>query len=325
MAIVLPELVAASAVLDPTGKALLNLWLHRDLGDERIAELIGSTPERVTARRGRVLETLAYQLDTTPENVREAIDHIAQQPRGAATPAEPVEASSPATSAKPKDEEAAAPPSAAARPPSAGADRPARGRRRSGLAALALIAAIGLIAVLLAATGSGGSAPPKPARLAAQKPATQPTVVPRPKSKAKPQGPARAKPKPKPHRAVRPKPVTKPAAKEPRVVLRPLPGAPANARGLLTLERHRGRTFVRLQLTGLPPRRGTYRLWLYNSVLDARPLADASRTGGFFGPLPRINRQFRYLDVSAQDPGSRFHSGQSVLRVRLARPARRTP
>lgn len=304
MAVALPELVAASAVLDPTGKALLNLWLHRDLGDERIAELIGSTPERVTARRERVLQTLAYQLDTTPENVREAIDHIAQQPPEAtpAEPAEPREASEP-----PRETESPSPPPATA-------GRPARGRRRSGLAALALIAAIGLIAVLLAATGSGRSEAPRSTGAAAQPeraPATNPTPEPEPKRK--------------PRRATRPNPVKKPATKAPSVVLKPLPGGAAKARGTVTLESRRGRPFVRLQLTGLPPTRGTYRLWLYNSVLDARPLADASAAGKFAGPLPRIERQFRYLDVSVQDPGSRFHSGESVLRVRLARPTSPSP
>lgn len=315
MAIALPELVAASAVLDPTGKALLNLWLHRDLGDDRIAELIGSTPERVAARRERVLQTLAYQLDTTPENVREAIDHAARAPATAepATAPEPAESSKPALPAEAawESEEATTP------PPPASPGRPARGRRRSGLAALALLAAIGLIAVLLAATGSGRPEPPHPVRAAAQpeqQPTTQPKISERPKTTAKP--------KPKPPRAARPKPVRKPAAKTPQVVLKPLPGSPSKARGTVTLESHRGRTFVRLQLTGLPRARGTYRLWLYNSVLDSRALADASPAGKFVGPLPRSSRHFRYLDVSVQDPGSRFHSGQSVLRATLARPRR---
>jgi hypothetical protein len=326
MAIELPELVAASAVLDPTGKALLNLWLHRDMADERIAELIGSTSERVAGRRDRVAQTLAYQLDTTPEAVREAIEHIAHPPAAgdepvpdepleAAEPEEPLRSNTP--EAPPGGTEAAS--DATAPVSSRSAAEPERRRRRSGLAALALLAAIGLIAVLLASTGSGRSDPPRAVTAAAaaqpkQQPATQPKAKPKQNAKPTPKRSAAT-----PHRHAR----RKPPATKPRVVLAPLPGAPGNGRGVLTLESRGGRTFVRLQLTGLPRVRGTYRLWLYNSVLDARPLADASATGTFLGPLPRIKRQFRYLDVSVQPPGSRFHSGESVLRGALARPARR--
>jgi hypothetical protein len=326
MAIALPELVAASAVLDPTGKALLNLWLHRDLADERIAELIGSTPERVAARRHRVAQTLAYQLDSTPEAVREAIERVvhpspateepgAEEPAEAEKPAQTVEdaqAEAGGLVASEPDEHADATGSDLPDPPSP-APGPERSRRRSGLWALTLLAAVGLIAVVLATTGSGRSDPPR-STAAAPHPATKPRATPKPTAAPKPVR-ARAR------RTARPAPVRKP----PRVVLTPLPGAPAKAKGALTLESHRGRTFVRLRLSGLPRGPGAYRLWLYNSVLDARPLGEASADSTFLGPLPRIKRQFRYLDVSLQPPGSRFHSGQSVLRAALARPGRRSP
>jgi hypothetical protein len=313
MVIALPELVAASAVLDPTGKALLNLWLHRDLADERIAELIGSTPERVGARRDRVTQTLAYQLDTTPEAVREAIEQITHPQAPGDLPA----ADAPAEEAEPEERPEPSPAATPAASEEPAATAPERRRRRSGLAALALLAAVGLIAILLASTGSGRSDPPQPTAAAAQ-PQREPATQPKAKRKQN------AKPTPKrsaatPHRNAQ----RKPPAKKPRVALAPLPGAPGKGRGVLTLESRGGRAFVRLQLTGLPRPRGTYRLWLYNSVLDSRPLADASAAGTFLGPLPRINKQFRYLDVSVQPPGSRFHSGESVLRGALARPARR--
>lgn len=75
---------------------------------------------------------------------------------------------------------------------------------------------------------------------------------------------------------------------------------------------------LNLQVRGLPP--GGYVVWLYNSVTDARPVA-GRRRGSFTvdATLPGDFRRYRYLDVSREPAdGNRNHSGQSVLRVRVA-------
>jgi hypothetical protein len=72
----------------------------------------------------------------------------------------------------------------------------------------------------------------------------------------------------------------------------------------------------KLSLTATLPR-GTYEVWLYNSILDARPLAKEK------GPkisvktdLPGNWKRFRFVDVSRQRiAGNANHSGESVLRV----------
>jgi hypothetical protein len=72
----------------------------------------------------------------------------------------------------------------------------------------------------------------------------------------------------------------------------------------------------KLSLTATLPR-GTYEIWLYNSILDARPLAKEK------GPkisvktdLPGNWKRFRFVDVSRErNDGNLSHSGESVLRV----------
>jgi hypothetical protein len=92
------------------------------------------------------------------------------------------------------------------------------------------------------------------------------------------------------------------------------------ARGTATASIKDGR--LRLELRGLPdPRGGEYEVWLYNSVIDARPLATLQGTQGSVDEaLPRDANRYRYLEVSLEPPdGNPNHSGQSVLRVPIAR------
>ncbi|MGI8578972.1 MAG: anti-sigma factor [Solirubrobacteraceae bacterium] len=284
MPIATPDLVAASVVLDPTGKALLNLWLHRDLSDERIAELIFATPDRVAERRARLLEALAHELDTSPDEVRRAIrwaagDIAKPQPERVAEPER-----DPARALAPESGAPATRPSGAVSPVS---------RRRRGAVALALLAVgstIALLAWLAGANAGRGTAPE-----AARKPPAEPRATGAPRSPTRPVTLLRA-------------------------TLKPLAGAPATGRGDVAIVRTAGRVFVRLRVTGMPKPQGTYRLWAYNSGQDARALGDVSASGRLGAPLPRLRRNYRYLDVSLQPPGTRAHSGQSVLRMTRARP-----
>ncbi|HEX8102169.1 MAG TPA: hypothetical protein VF533_06145 [Solirubrobacteraceae bacterium] len=71
------DLIAASRALDPAGRALLNLWLHRGLDDAAIAQLSGGSAADVAERRRQVVERLAGEVGDTPEAVRAALDDLA--------------------------------------------------------------------------------------------------------------------------------------------------------------------------------------------------------------------------------------------------------
>ena len=70
---------------------------------------------------------------------------------------------------------------------------------------------------------------------------------------------------------------------------------------------------------------GSYEVWLYNSILDARSLGTAK--GAAFSvsaDLPGSWRRFRFVDVSRERAdGNLSHSGESVLRVPTRTLARR--
>lgn len=106
-----------------------------------------------------------------------------------------------------------------------------------------------------------------------------------------------------------------------RAALRPLAGG-GRIHGFARLVPEGERTRLRLDVRGLPdPGSDRYALWLYSSVTEARRLAGFPQ-GRFQAdvPLPEGYARYRFLDVS-REPGDQnpAHSGQSVLRVRLAR------
>jgi hypothetical protein len=71
-------------------------------------------------------------------------------------------------------------------------------------------------------------------------------------------------------------------------------------------------------------RAGTYQVWLYDSVLDARSLGAATGTKIELDlKLPRNATHYRYVDVSLEPKdGNPNHSGRSVLRVPVAKLSR---
>ena len=82
-------------------------------------------------------------------------------------------------------------------------------------------------------------------------------------------------------------------------------------------------------------RDGHYEVWLYNSVLDSRPLGRLA-TGGHRASyrLPADASRYRWIDISFQPLGVVNHSGASELqatnpthtaRARLHKRAARTP
>ena len=83
------DLIAASRSLDPAGRALLNLWLHRGLGDDDIARLSGGSAAEVAERRSQLVERLAAEVGAPAGEVRAALDQLAA---GGPPPPEPAAA-----------------------------------------------------------------------------------------------------------------------------------------------------------------------------------------------------------------------------------------
>ncbi len=338
MSISTRRLIAATSALDPASRAMLNLWLHRGLSDAQIAQFIGTTPEGVAARREALVSTLANELEASPQEVQESVDQLAasredppasetaaesalappEQPAPAEEPPESRATVAPAGPAavaekekaaepeheheEPGEESSTAPPGAPPASPGASESFPeaTAGRRRPSrtvalIIVLALLALLLLISVLLAGSSKSTSAPKSV-----------------PSSRAAPSaGTAR------PPRAAAPRP------RPPRVLhLRPLGRATPSAEGLVTLIRATGGvTRLRLTVNRLPPppRSAVYGVWLYNSVLDAAPLAILRPAGRPINVrLPPRFARYRFVDVSVQPIGSYYHSGQSVLRAPLS-------
>jgi len=93
-------------------------------------------------------------------------------------------------------------------------------------------------------------------------------------------------------------------------------------RGSAQLVGRPGERRLRLVVRGLPDlSSGGYVVWLYDSLSEAQPVTGVRR--GSFAvevPLPRSAERYRFLDVSREPAdGNPNHSGESVLRVPLAR------
>lgn len=91
-----------------------------------------------------------------------------------------------------------------------------------------------------------------------------------------------------------------------------LPDAPAGAGASVVVDGDR----VTISLDGLPDTEGDYEAWLFNSVLDSRPLGSTDGGSGTIeARLPDSTDSFEYLDISVQPDSGALHSGQSVLRI----------
>ncbi len=108
------------------------------------------------------------------------------------------------------------------------------------------------------------------------------------------------------------------AGGRPTVTMKPILGAP------------RSRATISLVTAGPPPRfalrlrtpathGGIYEVWLYDTVIDAQPLAKIPSDGGTARfTLPDSSADYRYIDISEEKPGGfAGHSGRSVDRIGL--------
>jgi anti-sigma-K factor RskA len=162
--------------------------------------------------------------------------------------------------------------------------------RRSRLPLLLALLAVAAVALVIVLASSGSSEKPK-TRSQSSAPAPSP-----------PQKPAK-----------QPAPVAKKAQ------LAAL-GDASGATGTAALTQ--GGKRLTIDATGLPD--GTYQVWLYNSVIDAVSLVTVRGTKLTLDlKLPSHASHYRYVDVSREPAdGNPNHSGQSVLRVPLAKLSR---
>lgn len=106
----------------------------------------------------------------------------------------------------------------------------------------------------------------------------------------------------------------------PEARLEPLPGMPP-ARATARLVRREGRNRLELRVNGLPRPRGSYAVWLYSGVTQAKQLGRfPSGDIDLDAPLPSDAGRYSDVDISLEpDDGNANHSGASLLRVPLAR------
>lgn len=175
-------------------------------------------------------------------------------------------------------------PSAAPRPPAHPSERrrPPRERRRvdpRAIVALAAVAAVALVTVLLAGGDDAGDE----------------------------DGPGDRGGR----TATEPDPGAGPDGRTARLA----PVAGRRGRGRVTLSEDRER--LAISIRGLPEPEGSYEIWLYSSIVDARSLGSFRRSRiELDARLPADPRDYRWIDVSHEPAdGNPNHSGESVMRV----------
>jgi hypothetical protein len=296
LAVPADRLPAALADLDPGNRALLDLSLRRGVSDAEIGELLRKDPVDVARGRDAVLELLCDALDVgghdRRDRVREAVTALpddAWRP-GAARAATPPPA--PLLDDEVSDEPEAAVPKPS--PPPRDRDRAAaarelddtlyfepeeRGSRRT--AWLLILGGIAVLGVLLALLLSGGDDD------GSNESGSQPAPS--------QNGPG-------------------PAPEGDTAKLSPIGGGRGEGTVSVTDE---GATIT---ISGLPnPAPGSYQVWLYNSIVDAKSLGTFPEGSGKLDvELPADASNYRFLDISREpDDANPNHSGVSVIRTPL--------
>jgi hypothetical protein len=272
---------------------------------EEIGDLLGTDPESVIVAREAALEQLASELGyyDSPD-LDDLRTRLTTLPNEAWTPPQPVEDERPALTVVPDESEAAPEREKPERERPPRADPPRKSRLPM---LLTLLAVAGVVLVIVLASGGDD------ATTATSTPAPSPQPA-KPKASSKPSKPAK-KPSKKPAKPAAPKPA--PAAAG--VKLAPVAAA-AGATGSASLVD--GGKRLHLTVSGLPA--GAYEVWLYDSVIDARSIGKATGSKIALDVALRPNASsFRYVDVSREPAdGNPNHSGQSVMRVALAKLSR---
>jgi hypothetical protein len=290
LAVPADRLPGALADLDPGNRALLDLSLRRGVSDAEIGELLRKDPTDVARGRDAVLELLCDALEVGGHDRRDRVRQaVTALPDDAWRPAA---ARAAATPLPPEPERAPEP--AAPKPPPRDLDRAAaarelddrlyfepeeRGSRRTVW--LLILGGIAVLGVLLALLLSGGDDD------GSNESGSQPT-------------PSQNGPGPAPEGDI--------------VNLSPIGRGSGGGTVAVTDE---GATIT---IRGLPdPAPGSYQVWLYNSIVDAKSLGTfPGGSGKLDVQLPSDASNYQFLDVSREpDDANPNHSGASVMRAPL--------
>lgn len=294
------RLVDAAAELGPADRALVALWVHHGFEDDVLSRITGITPRSLAERRLRVLDRLSEILGMPTEDISDAFSKL-----DAGDPAEPllpsdadpapelVPGSQPGPDPQPAPGSQRGPDPQPEPDPQAEPAAPLRLQRRAGRAAWILVPVVIAAAVLaiVVATSVGSNHPSH-------------------RSAVRPAGTTAT---PKKHGGA---PAPTPALGNPRA-LSPLPGGPKQAHGEVGVVSLGGVRELHLIVVGLRHLvRGRYEVWLFNSIIDSRPLGFLSDTPETLAVrVPSGAARYRFIDVEREPPGDTNPSGESVLRA----------
>lgn len=282
------RLLEASAVLEPADRALLNLWIHRGLDDERLAELTGMDARAVGARRARIVTVLGANLGLPETEVLGALSRIEPEDRADAPPE--VQAEAVRSPLEPEPE----PELTNGQSPSAPATTAPSGPRRLWAAIAGAVVVAVIVVIVLLSTGSSQPASPRAgagagAGLTTAADAGSTTAA----STAAP-----------------------PSSTGTR--LGAFPGGLTHTTGSIVLHGHSPHLRLTLTVKDLPAvSSGHYEVWLFSSVVHSQRLGPiGAGTGSVTFPLPAGAGRYHWIDVTLQPRGSTSYSGESELRAR---------
>jgi len=291
LAVPADRLPGALADLDPGNRALLDLSLRRNVSDADIGELLRKDPVDVARGRDAVLELLCDALEVGGHDRRERVrEAVASLPDDAWRPGPAQAATTPPPpplrddvvdepEPEPELEELKPPPPPRELDESLYFEPEERGSRRT--AWLLILGGIAVLGVLLALLLSGGDDD------GSNESGSQPAPS--------QNGPG-------------------PAPEGDSAKLSPIGGGRGEGTVSVTDE---GATIT---IRGLPnPAPGSYQVWLYNSIVDAKSLGTFPEGSGKLEvQLPDDASNYRSLDVSREaDDANTNHSGASVMRAPL--------
>ena len=291
LAVPADRLPGALADLDPGNRALLDLSLRRNVSDADIGELLRKDPVDVARGRDAVLELLCDALEVGGHDRRERVrEAVASLPDDAWRPGPAQAATTPPPpplrddvvdepEPEPELEELKPPPPPRELDESLYFEPEERGSRRT--AWLLILGGIAVLGVLLALLLSGGDDD------GSNESGSQPAPS--------QNGPG-------------------PAPEGDSAKLSPIGGG----RGEGTVSVTDGGATITIR--GLPnPAPGSYQVWLYNSIVDAKSLGTFPEGSGKLEvQLPDDASNYRSLDVSREsDDANTNHSGASVMRAPL--------
>ena len=282
MRVAASRLIDAAAELGADDRALLSLLVNHGLDDEFLAHALHMDAAQLCSRRAQLVDRLAAVLELPADYVDEQLSELSWSAQSAGQivpPPAPPAPPAPEPSAPPQPPAPPVTPAASAESPS-----PRQRRRRSGAVLLALAIGLVLVLVVVLVASSGGGKSSSAAR--------------RPSGAGAAAGGGGVR--------VRD-----------HATLAALPGVASGATASIGVTGSAASPDVVISASGLPSAgTGHYEVWLFNSVIDSRPLAVLGPTGGTATvPLPVGYRSYRWIDVSLQAAGSTVHSGLSVLRA----------